>query len=141
MTTTSQFGGHELTFTQPGGADNGFIGGGYKINSFFLNENIPIMTTFNKPNTNENADTEQVSGFFENLAVPAGLFYINQRTKNKTNDNVQYFYQQHETATDELFDKLFGLVEFDKKKKRKTRKHLDKSIATKTKTKTKTRKQ
>jgi len=109
------FDNNEFVFTQK---DGEFIGGGYKVNSYFLQNDISPITTFN----NIDQLGGKVSSPFENLAVPAGLFYINQRVpKQSVNTNV---YEKHEMISDDVMDKLFGLVEADKKKKRKTRKHL-----------------
>jgi hypothetical protein len=103
------------------------VGGGYKINSFFLQGGIPVLKTFNSENIDLDQNGGKVSTPFENLAVPAGLFYINQRV-TKVNDNDkkgEHYYKSHETISDDMFDKLFGLVEMDKKKQRKTRKHTN----------------
>jgi len=113
---------------------NEFVGGGYKVESFFLNNDVAPMTTINNSgNETQQQGGKKVSSPFENLAVPAGLFFINQRTtkrsdsdndkKNKDNFN---HYKPHETASDDLMDKLFGLVEVDRKRKRKTKKHVGK---------------
>jgi len=117
------FGGDEFVFTKnhkPDGTTE-IIGGGYKVNSFFLQDGLPAMTTFN----NSQQTGGKVSSPFENLAVPAGLFYINQKIPK--NDNpLDKTYQKHEMLSDDIMDKLFGLVEVDKKRKRKTRKHNNK---------------
>jgi hypothetical protein len=111
------FDNNEFVFTQK---DGEFVGGGYKVNSFFLQNDISPITTYN----NSDQQGGNVSSPFENLAVPAGLFYINQRIpkQNKTNNH----YEKHEMISDDVMDKLFGLIEADKKKKRKTRKNVDK---------------
>jgi hypothetical protein len=158
------FGGDEFVFTKiqnPDGTTQ-IIGGGYKVNSFFLQDGIPAMTTFNNSglnnsglndsglndsglndsglndsglndsglndsglNNNSQQSGGKVSSPFENLAVPAGLFYINQKIPKNSDllagDN---HYKKHEMLSDDIMDKLFGLVEADKKRKRKTRKHI-----------------
>jgi hypothetical protein len=101
--------------------ENGeIVGGGYKIDSFFLKGGISPMTTYNE----EQQGGGNVSSLFENLAVPAGLFYVNMRTSNK---QVNKDYKPHQTASDDIMDKLYSLVEIDKKRKRKTKKHLTNS--------------
>ena len=114
-----------------------FVGGGYKINSFFLKEGISPMTTYN---TNDQSTNDQsggkVSSPFENLAVPAGLFYVNMKMPKKDEEKVSHF-KKHDMLSDDIMDKLYSLVEFDKKRRRKTRKHM-KSLST---NKSKTRKQ
>lgn len=118
------------------------VGGGYKIKSFFLQGGMPPMTTYNESPLLGG----KVSTPFENLAVPAGLFYINMRVPKKNiDDSNDQHYKNHEMASDEMIDKLYSLIEVDKKRKRKTRKNIhvtDKHTLDnhKTKTKTKTRK-
>jgi len=133
------FGPHEFVMTKQINDDgeSQFIGGGYKVDSFFLKNQISPLTTFNTNNQNNQSDDfkgGKVSSPFENLAVPAGLFYINQKMskrkenaynkneEDEENEDKHYSHSQHTTAPDNLIDKLLGLVEVDKKKKRKTRK-------------------
>jgi len=115
--------GNEFVFTQiqnPDGSKS-FVGGGFKVNSFFLQDNIPIMATLN----DSHQAGGKVSSPFENLAVPAGLFYINQKIpKNELPSNPTF--ESKKMLPDDIMDKLFGLVEIDKKQKRKTRKHIPK---------------
>lgn len=101
------------------------IGGGYKFESSFFKQNVPIMTTLNQ-NNHIGGD---VSSPFENLAVPAGLFYINTKVPKKdininTNSKTYEQFMGHNTVPDDLMDKLFALVEVDKKRKRKTKKNI-----------------
>ena len=119
------------------------VGGGYKINSFFLQSGLPAMTTLNSPQQTDGKVTDgkgtdgkvtdgnitggKVSSPFENLAVPAGLFYINQRVPKNDLYKPDHHYKEHEMLSDDMIDKLFGLVEADNKKKRKSRKHINKS--------------
>ena len=114
------FGGHELVVTKD--SEGNIIGGGYKIDSFFLNGDMPVMTTYN---SGEQIGSDcNVSSPFENLAVPAGLFYVNTKISKK---NVDITHSEqingHKMAPDEMMDKLFALIEHDKKRKRKTKKH------------------
>lgn len=120
-------GSDDFVFTQKVNEDGEteFIGGGYKVNSFFLNNGKSPMVTIN--NEKNNQDGGKVSTPFENLAVPAGIFYINQRITKTNTDNKVYNtdkYKHHEMLSDEIYDKLFNLVEVDKKRKRKTRKNI-----------------
>jgi len=135
------FGTHEFVMTNQinEGGKSEFVGGGYKVESFLLNNGMSPMTTINNVSKNQQQDDDnqqkggkKVSSPFENLAVPAGLFFINQRATKKSDnydndkkrkDNFNH-YKPHETASDDLMDKLFSLVEVDKKRKRKTKKHL-----------------
>lgn len=119
------FEGQDFVFTQKDGA---FVGGGYTINSFMLNGGMSPMTTLN----NDNQKGGKVSSPFENLAVPAGLFYINTRVPKKKDDSKpEEHYQAHTVLPEDMVDKLYSLVEFDKKRKRKTKKHNTKEDNTK----------
>jgi len=125
------FDGNDFVFTQKTGDDGKIeiIGGGYKIKSLFLQGGTSIMSTIN--NAQQNGG--KVSSPFENLAVPAGLFYVNMRVPKKDlNRETQQHYKPHETISDDMIDKLYSLVEVDKKRKRKTRKHDNKTNKTKT---------
>jgi hypothetical protein len=88
--------------------DGKYIGGGYTIDSFLLNNEQSPLTTFNTVGGGTNIQT-QVSSLFENLAVPAGLFYHNQKP-NKTKIDE---YKEHSMLSDDIFDKLFGLVQMN----------------------------
>ena len=126
------FGAGDFVFTTRTGGDGNteILGGGYKVNSMFLQGGIPPMTTFN---TNDQTQTGgKVSSPFESLAVPAGLFYVNMRVPKKDTDKSEHYYKQHEVLSDDMVDKLFGLVEADKKRKRKTRKQTNKLHKNKT---------
>lgn len=119
------------------------VGGGYKIQSFFLQEGISPMTTYNDLTGGSSKLTGgKVSTPFENLAVPAGLFYINMRVPKNIDDANNEHYKHHTTASDEMIDKLYSLIEVDKKRNRKTKKNkpVSDNPITKSKTKTKTRK-
>lgn len=121
------FDGNEFVFNRiqkPDGTTE-IIGGGYKINSFFLQDDIPAITTLNDPQQDGGkVSSPKVSSPFENLAVPAGLFYINQKIpKNNVSLEDEKQIKKHEMISDDIMDKLFGLVDADKKRKRKTRKN------------------
>ncbi len=108
------FDNEEFVFTKK---DGQYVGGGYKVQSMFLEKGISPVTTFNKDNDQNGG---KISTPFEYLAVPAGLFYINQRTlKNKT--ETPAFFEHRETISDDIFDKLFGLVDADENKRKKHR--------------------
>ena len=124
---TQIFNGGEFVLTQD--VNGEFVGGGYKIVSSFLQGDEPIMTTLNKE---QDQDGGNVSSPFENLAVPAGLFYINTRISKNNDIKLDKHYNDRKTAPDEMIDKLYALVEFDKKRKRKTKKHIIKKNKTKT---------
>jgi hypothetical protein len=111
------FDGDDFVFTTKGGE---FVGGGYKIKSIFLQGGESPMVTINTADKSGG----KVSSPFENLAVPAGLFYVNMRVPKKNIDrDSEEHYKPHETISDDIIDKLYSLVEVDKKRKRKTKKH------------------
>jgi hypothetical protein len=121
------FDGGEFVFTT--NKEGEVVGGGYKIKSAFLQGGIAPMTTLNTSEQNGG----KVSSPFENLAVPAGLFYVNMRVPKKYIDkDSEEHYKPHETISDDMIDKLYALVEVDKKRKRKTRKHHTKQYKAKT---------
>lgn len=125
------FDGSDFVFTK--GSDGNIVGGGYKIKSLFLQEGIPPMTTYNSDNgDNNNQDGGKVSSPFENLAVPAGIFYINMRMPKNEFEKSSDHYKPHTMVSDEMIDKLYSLVEVDNKRKRKTRKNVVKPDKTKT---------
>jgi len=129
------FGNNDFVFTRKIDEKTGkaeIIGGGYKVNSFFLQNEIPVLFPAGLPNSNQ--DGGKVSSPFDNLAVPAGIFYVNQRVPKKDRDtnDINNYYKKHEMVSDDMIDKLFGLVEADKKRKRKTRKHITKPHKRKT---------
>jgi hypothetical protein len=98
--------------------------GGYSIKSALLNYDISPMVTMNS--LRSTGGGEKVSEPFENLAVPAGLFFINQKmSKTKHEEH----WQPHKVIPDDLYDKLFDLINFNNTnknsvKKRKTRKQI-----------------
>lgn len=95
--------------------------GGYSVKSTLLNNNISPMTTMNSLIL---GGGEKVSDAFDNLAVPAGLFFINQKVPKGKNDEK---FEPHKVIPDDLYDKLFDLIKFDNKnnkKQRKTKKRL-----------------
>jgi hypothetical protein len=103
---------------------------GYSINSILLQNGMSPMKTFN---TSKQIGGDNISSDFDELAVPSGLSYISQK---KTSSNFDLFSggssknnqtDKHDVLSDDIYDKLFGLVEYDKKQKRKTRKHISSS--------------
>ena len=126
------FSGGEFVLTQTAGEDGNpqFVGGGYKINLF--NSELSPLTTLNTSKSSNN--DSNVSSLFENLAIPSGLYYNH---KKMPKEECSYLYEPHNVLSDDIFDKLFGLVEYDKKKKRKTRKQNGEQMQTKRKTRRK----
>jgi hypothetical protein len=108
----------DFVFTQKTN-ENGeteIFGGGYKVESFFLQEGISPITTIN----DQFGGGDKVSSPFEHLAVPAGLFYINMKAPKR---NMSEHYEEHSPISDDIMEKLYNLISADKKHQRKTKKH------------------
>lgn len=99
------------------------MSGGYNIESHMLQKGISPMQTFNLSQNGGKED--KVSSGFENLAIPAGLYYITQPTSKKHKHTDQKTYdKEHVPISDDIFDKLFQMIEYDDKRKRKTKNKL-----------------
>jgi hypothetical protein len=101
--------------------DGNIMSGGYSVESRMLDEGVSPMRTLNfEQNGGKEKNGTKVSGEFENLAVPAGLYYISQsQTKAKELCN---YNKEHTPLPDDIFDKLYEMIEYHDKKKRKTKK-------------------
>ena len=104
--------------------------GGYQVNSFLLKEGGAPMMTINQEGS---AKGGNVAAALKNLAVPAGLFYLQQNMQN-----IAYpIEHKDEVIGSSLYDTLVGIAENGKKtsnarKTKKTRKNT-KSKQNKTK--------
>ena len=98
---------------------------GYKLNTVLMSQQIPAMKTMN-----DNSQTGgSVSSLFNNLAVPAGLLLLQQKSlKHYENDN-----GNDSIVNDDLFDKLIKMAGPNKNKKLTKRKHKSKKSDRKTK--------
>jgi hypothetical protein len=122
---TTIFEGNDLIFYKNN--DGNIMSGGYDVESHMLRNGISPMRTLNfEQNGGRDKKEAKVSNGFENLAVPAGLFYICQsqsQSKNKNKDKEKHSYdKEHTPLPDDIFDKLYEMIEYNDKKKRKTRK-------------------
>jgi hypothetical protein len=129
----------DLIFYKDGNGN--IMSGGYSVESRMLEEGISPMRTLNLEQTGGKDKKEtKVSNGFENLAVPAGLYYITQpQTKNKHKEHHNYD-KEHTPLSDDIFDKLYEMIEYNDKNKRKTKKqnlNSDKKHKTTKKQKTK----
>ena len=103
-------------------SEGDIMSGGYNVESHMLQKGISPMQTLNL--SQNGGKDDKVSSSFNNLAVPAGLYYITQpASKNKKYDEQQNYNKEHVPLSDDIFDKLFAMIEYDNKKKRKTKKH------------------
>lgn len=136
------FGGDELIYAvQPGeNGESQILAGGFKVGSYFLQQGKSPIVTLNNPDQNQ--DGGKVSSQFEYLVVPAGLFYVNVQDSRDTKEN-EHYTKEHTPINDDIYDKLFALIQDPKKNKhKKTRKHtsVDISIPTSKNKNKKTRK-
>ena len=109
--------------------DGQIISGGYSLNSALLKNGISPMQTMNTLEQTKTGGTnkvQKVSEMFTNFAVPAGLYLMNPI--NPTNpDKPKGHYDTHHTMlSDDIYDKLFKLVQPDEttKKYTKTKKYI-----------------
>ena len=136
----SHFTGEDLIFYKD--STNGKImSGGYLIDSIMMKNGTSPMSTYHykggfknekDKDEDEDKDEDKVSSIFENLAVPAGLFYMNERTP--ITDRCEY--QSAEPLSDDLHESLLALVEISTKNpkpKGQSRKNKNHPIKVKTK--------
>lgn len=90
--------------------NNQIKSGGYSVDSILLNKNSPAVTTYNKQN---GGGSKKVSEIFSNLAVPAGLFYGNEK---KSLNSLKPIIENNDTVLpDSIHDQLLELLEPTKK--------------------------
>ena len=101
------------------------MSGGYGIKSMFLNDELSPMRTFNSLESGQSGgkNTDKVSSIFDNLAVPAGLFLINNQRSSLTSVGN---YMNSEMLPDNIFDDFMKVIEMDKKHGKKEGKEPDK---------------
>jgi hypothetical protein len=92
------------------------LSAGYSIESKFLNDGN-IMSPITTLNNNDNND---FSNIYQNLAIPAGLSYINYpNRKSNDPDLSNELYTFKEPISDDIFDRLFNLITKTKLKDKK----------------------
>ena len=101
--------------------DGKIMAGGYSVNSILLNDQQPAM--YQKEGGK--SKHEKVSDRFKNLAVPAGLLYINESVSENTIINDAKI--NDAIINDDLYEKLLDLAGPQKSKietqKHETQKH------------------
>ena len=121
--TTTNFGHNDLLFyrEQQGGNDI-IMSGGYSVDSYLLKEGLSPIQTINSLEGGGQIGGQKVSSIFENLAVPAGLFFNNQKSAQDMNGGARKC-MDHTMLPDNIFDEFMRMIEIDKTKKqnRKTR--------------------
>lgn len=123
-----EYNGDDFVLYKKGGK---IIGGGFDINSILMTKGLPSITTYNKP---RNSEGEKVSDLFKNLVVPSGLYYMSMKTQpdkygykyDEDDDEERSYSKNSDVISDDIYEKLLGLVTVDNKdinkKKRSTRK-------------------
>ena len=114
--------------------DGTIMSGGYNVESHMLQQDMHPMKTLN---FEQNGGKDKFSDNFHNLAVPAGLYFISQPQSKAIKEKEPMIYGgEHAPLPDDIFDKLYEMIEYDNKRKRKTRKHFEKpELSKKRKTK------
>jgi hypothetical protein len=117
MLTNDLMSANDLIFYKEGG---NIMSGGYKLNSIFLQNGVSPMQTVNfrkkgletnSLESDSNKDSN-ISSLFEDLAIPAGLFFNNAKLFSQNKIPYQP-YEEHTMLPDDIFDKLFKMVEYE----------------------------
>jgi hypothetical protein len=118
--------------------EGSIMSGGYNVESHMLQQDMHPMKTLN---FEQSGGKEKFSENFHNLAVPAGLYFITQPPSKSNKEKEPIIYGgKHAPLHDDIFDKLYEMIEYDNKRKRKTRKHIEKPDEPPKKRKTKRQK-
>ena len=141
------FTGEDLIFYKDSNTGN-IMSGGYIVDSILLKEGIHPMKTLNSRKSideyekqhdlqfgGSNGEINGVSSIFQNLAIPAGLFYHNQKggiNKDYINNNdLENNYHHGQPLSEDIHDKLYKLIEMQSTKKSKTYKNKPDKIKSK----------
>lgn len=116
------FGLDDLIITK--NSNNETICGGFKVNNLLLNSNNPAFITMNS----NKRPLNKVSSLFDDLAVPAGLLFINDKMTPR------YSEKTDNIIDDTLYDKLFNLARINHKKQSKKRLKINTKKGTRSKT-------
>lgn len=111
-------------------SNNETICGGFKVNNILLNSNNPALITMNS----SKKPLHKVSSLFDDLAVPAGLLFINDKMTPR------YSEKTDRVIDETLYDKLFNLANINSKKQSKKQSKRRLKINPKKSTKNKTSK-
>ena len=95
--------------------------GGFKLNTIFNNNNMPMMSITNQMG-GAKSKNNILDSLTDGLAVPAGLFYLNTTPKSQTISPTN-----NEVASNHLIDRLVDLMDpIDEKTHKMTRKKAQK---------------
>jgi hypothetical protein len=116
-TIKSELNPDEMVFYNEGGK---IMSGGYSINSMFLNDGLSPMRTMNSLESTQagggDKSKDKVSSIFDNLAVPAGLFLINNQRSSLTSVGD---YMNSEMLPDNIFDEFMKAIDMNKNTSKK----------------------
>ena len=112
---TTNFGPDDLLFykEQQGGNDI-IMSGGYSVDSYLLKEGLSPLQTLNSLEGGQEGGSKQVSSIFENLAIPTGLFLINQKPMMDNYTCKNKYGSDHKMLPDNIFDEFMKMIEIDK---------------------------
>lgn len=137
MTTTTnkyELDANDLLFYEEQREGNNIImSGGYSVDSYLLKNGLSPMQTINSLESfqfgGDKQSGKQSSNIFENLAVPAGLFFSNQKPSHNNYGNKTKC-MEHKMLPDNIFDEFMKMIEIDKhrKRQRKTRRQQDNPV-------------
>ena len=100
------------------------ICGGFKVNNILLNTDNPAIVTVNS----QKKPLNKVSSLFDDLAVPAGLLFIQDKLTPRYSEKTE------KIIDNTLYDRLFNLAEINTKKQSRKRLKLNPKKGTRNKT-------
>jgi hypothetical protein len=114
---------NDLVFYKEG---ENVMSGGYKLNSIFLQNGVSPMQTNNTKKRQKGLESEsddsknlsldkEVSSLFNDLVIPVGLFLNNSKLFPENKVPFRQ-YEEHTMLSDDIFDQLFKMVEYDSRK-------------------------
>ena len=130
----SHFSSNDLVFYKE---NEKIMSGGYLIDSILLKQGLSPITTINHQEGGKNSNSDKrVSSIFENLAVPAGLLYIQSKGSSMTNLNERKK-QENIVLDDDIHDEFLKSIEvaFNVKKKKNTKRQKNNNKNNKNKSK------
>ena len=113
--------------------ENGKImSGGYSIDSILLQSGESPLTSYFNGGTLESEGLEgnkerekERKNPFANLAIPVGIFYINQQATKSDYEKKSYddeHYKKHDMLSDDIYDKLFEMASSNRRDKKDDKK-------------------
>ena len=105
-------------------SSNKTICGGFKVNNILLNSDNPPVVTINS----KKKPLNKVSSLFDDLAVPAGLLFIQDKLTPRYSEKTE------KIVDDTLYDRLFNLAQINTKKQSRKRLKINTKKGTRNKT-------